>query len=416
VIANTPSQQKSCIAIVVQRYGTEIVGGAESHARIMAGKLSKELGYEVEIYTTTAKDYMTWANHYPPGEEAVEGILVRRFNVKHQRAKLFGLFDRIIRRLLRYSNRFGFLGGLSRLLEWVWIYVQGPVCPDLVKALRQNRQKYKKILFYCYLYYPTVVGSLGLEEQAILLPLGHDEPPFHFNIIKDLLRRIPRLIPMTEPEWEMIKSKLDPQNLPLATPSGLGFDEVDHSQSAPVSSPVAAVLQGSPFLLYLGRISAGKGVHELINWYSHWKRMNPDVKLRLVLAGQKEDSVQIPEDLDFEYLGYVSDDERNVLIKQCSVLANPSVYESLSMIVIEAMIARKPVLARRQCAVFRFYAENAPAVKLFGGADEFNVELSRLLMLPNEAKQRDLEVTYQWASDRFSWSRILENFRKQIDS
>ena len=66
------------IAFVVQRYGENINGGAEQHCRQLAEKMSEK--HHVEVLTTTAEDYYTWENRYPPGTEVLNGVTVRRFN------------------------------------------------------------------------------------------------------------------------------------------------------------------------------------------------------------------------------------------------------------------------------------------------------------------------------------------------
>ena len=404
------------VAIVVQRYGKDVVGGAEAHARILAEKLKNSLGYSVEVFTTTAKDYMTWANEYDPGTSEVDGITVHRFPVKTQRATLFGFYDRVIRRILRCSRRFRRLDFLSTGLEWLWIYFQGPVCPALVKTLHKNEGRYRKIIFFCYLYYPTLVASKGVEDKSILIPLAHDEPPFHFGIVRDLLRRMPRMIPNTEPEWDMIKRKLDPSRLPFSTPAGLGFDLSTPNKTDEIRSTIKDMVSGGDqFLLYLGRISAGKGVHELISWYQDWKQVEKSSQIKLVLAGHQESSVIIPDVSEISYLGFVSDAERDFLIQNCFALVNPSVYESLSMIVIEAIMAGKPVLARRQCKVFEFYARFAPSVRLFGDGCELGEELLRQLDIGSEESQRDIAISKSWAVARFSWDSILETFKLQVE-
>jgi len=65
------------IAIIVQRYGTEVNGGAELHARILAEQLNKK--HNITILTTKAIDYVTWANHYDNDIEIINGIEVKRF-------------------------------------------------------------------------------------------------------------------------------------------------------------------------------------------------------------------------------------------------------------------------------------------------------------------------------------------------
>jgi hypothetical protein len=71
------------IAVVVQRYGADINGGAELHARYIAERLARHA--TVEVFTTCAKDYITWKNELAAGEEKVHGVTVRRFPVSSPR-------------------------------------------------------------------------------------------------------------------------------------------------------------------------------------------------------------------------------------------------------------------------------------------------------------------------------------------
>jgi len=71
------------LAVVVQRYGQAISGGAELHARYIAEHLARHA--EVEVLTTHASDYVTWRNEPGPVQERINGIPVRRFPVEHER-------------------------------------------------------------------------------------------------------------------------------------------------------------------------------------------------------------------------------------------------------------------------------------------------------------------------------------------
>ena len=65
------------IAIINQRYGREVNGGSEYYTKKLAEHLNQY--YQVEVLTTTALDYDQWKPYYEPGEEMLDGVLVRRF-------------------------------------------------------------------------------------------------------------------------------------------------------------------------------------------------------------------------------------------------------------------------------------------------------------------------------------------------
>ena len=70
------------IALVVQRYGADVTGGSEALARALAERLAAD--FAVTVFTTCARDYVTWRNELPEGVEQVHSVPVRRFPVRHQ--------------------------------------------------------------------------------------------------------------------------------------------------------------------------------------------------------------------------------------------------------------------------------------------------------------------------------------------
>jgi hypothetical protein len=80
------------LAIVVQRYGADISGGAELHARYIAEHLSAHA--DVRVLTTCAHDYITWRNELPPGEQRVNGVVVERWPVSRERDRQWSISAR----------------------------------------------------------------------------------------------------------------------------------------------------------------------------------------------------------------------------------------------------------------------------------------------------------------------------------
>ena len=62
------------LMVVVQRYGDVGGGGAEVHAREVVQRLRPH--FNVEVATTTARDYWTWANEFTAGLTVRKVIVV----------------------------------------------------------------------------------------------------------------------------------------------------------------------------------------------------------------------------------------------------------------------------------------------------------------------------------------------------
>src|ERR1043166_5480191 len=162
------------IAFIVQRYGTEILGGSEYHCRLIAERLAAK--HQVDVLTTCAQDYITWKNEYPEGSDRIRSVTVRRFaNAKTRDLEAFN----------RYSEWI-FTSSHTREDEMWWLRQQGPWCPALLEYLERNQHQYDVLIFFTYLYAPTVLAVRIAPHKTILVPSALFKPAIHLDIYKEM--------------------------------------------------------------------------------------------------------------------------------------------------------------------------------------------------------------------------------------
>ena len=146
------------LAIVVQRYGADINGGAELHARYIAERLSRHA--DVEVLTTCARDYVTWRDEYPAGVERINGVAVRRFRVDHERD--VHVFARLSDHVFGHQH--------SYLDELKWLDAEGPKSTALLSHVRAAEAAYDYVFFFSYRYFHSYHGVRAAPSRAILVP------------------------------------------------------------------------------------------------------------------------------------------------------------------------------------------------------------------------------------------------------
>ena len=393
------------IAVVVQRFGKEIVGGAESHAHEISCKLANYYKKPVDILTTTAKSYQTWENEYPEGVEIEDNLIIRRFNSQFQRASWFPFYSRFMWLTHRKFRNYKVLHPVLKKLEALWFIAQGPYCPKLISYLKKYHNQYDRVIFFTYLYYPTIKGIDFLKKKSVLVPTAHDENPFYFLTIDDVLQKTDSIISNSYPEKEIIV-KRSPSVKQKTNIIGLGFNTFEKKN-----------LKEQKYfkITYLGRISRGKGVDLLIQWLENLQRKSQiPKKFILHLAGHKESDIKIPTNSCVKYHGYVTSKEKNDLIASSSLVVNFSPLESLSMVTLEAMALGVPVLVNGNCNVFRYYAKKTTTVFSFFDEKSFQSKLLEIMNTSFEEKfwLDNLENTSSWVKEHYSWNSVLNSYHR----
>ena len=388
------------IALIIQRYGTEVLGGSEHLCRLMAERLAAL--HEVDVLTTCARDYVTWKNEYPEGSDRIRGVTVRRFaNARTRDLESFNRYSEWI-----YNNAH------TRADEMEWLKQQGPWCPPLVDYLRRHQQQYDVLVFFTYLYAPTVLGLEVNPAKSVVIPTAHDEPAIRLEIFKDVFSRPAALCYLTDSERRFVLAvfpdrplieevvgvgiDIPPQPPYPRTPSALeedvvapGEGEGDPSspadEDAPGEVPSHLLARGAvfrrrhrlygPIVLFGGRIDPGKGCEELIEYFSSYVKEGGEATLALM--GVK--LMSLPEEPFIRFAGLLSDRERVQALEAATVVVCPSPYESLSLVALEAMAVGTPVLANARSTVLVEHCINGNGGLYYADRDEF-VECLKLLV------------------------------------
>jgi glycosyltransferase involved in cell wall biosynthesis len=369
------------IGFVIQRYGSEVNGGGEQHCRWLAERLAAR--HHVEVFTTCALDYLTWANHFAPGTSEVNAIRVHRFPVRRQRS--FKAF-RDLSNLVFHEDH-------SEADEDEWFRLNGPESPKLLAAIERAAGRFDWLVFYSFRYYQSYFGLPRVRDKAILVPTAEEDHAVDLAASRRLFRLPRGHLFLTPEEKELVEeaagTALESEVI------GSGVNLVPESELFDFRAKHGL----GEFLLYVGRVDKNKGCKRLFDYYGRFVKRRPDAP-PLVLLGKSV--INIPRDPLVRHLGFVTEAEKFSALRQCTALVMPSAYESLSVIVLEAWAMGRAVLANAQCKVLEGQCRRSNGGLYYRGYSEFEEAYELLLARPDlrEALGRQgrdyFERNYRW--------------------
>jgi len=378
------------IAFVVQRYGKDVMGGSELHCRMVAERLARR-GHDCTVYTTTAKDYVTWKNEYPEGESVLNGVVIKRYHVERPRDILsFNAYSDWI-----------FFNPHTRADELRWMEKQGPFSLDLILALEREERLHDRYVFFTYLYYNTYWGLKAVKGNALLVPTAHDEPALRLDLMREVFERPAGFVFNTAAERAMLASRFS-----FAGKSqdivGVG---VDIPEPATFREFLPRYRNLNPYILYAGRIEPGKGCAEMFDHFLAAAKRFPD--LNLVLIGKL--LMKLPDTPRIRYLGFVSPEEKNAAMAGALATIHPSHYESLCMAVLESMSVRTPVLVQEGSDPLKQHCLDSGGGLYFTGGGEFAAALG---LLVENARLRAVlgENGLNYVKKQYTWDCVMRKY------
>jgi glycosyltransferase involved in cell wall biosynthesis len=387
-------EMKPRIAFVLPRFDPDMAGGAEVLAKGLATNLVQR-GYPVTVLTTCARNHFTWKNFFPPGESESNGIRVSRFPVNESRD--IQRFLEIQEKIIKYHD-------LSFEEEKEWIS-QSVVSDPLFKHLDRIRNEHEVFVFVPYLFGTSYWGAQIVAEKAVLIPCLHDEPYAHLRIFKELFDNVKAVMFNTEAEKRLGEELFDLPDRKTCV-VGMGFEPP--GPYCPDCFRERFRLS-EPFVLYAGRREGGKNSDLLIGYFRLFKRhIGLDVKLAMMGTGP------LPlQPIDRKYvvdLGYLPEEDKRDAFAAATVFCQPSLNESLSIVLMEAWLAETPAMVHARCPVTVEHCVNSKGGLYFDNYYEFEEILSLFLTNPALADGFGKNGA-EYVRRDYTWEAVISRFQ-----
>lgn len=406
------------IAIVVQRYGMQVNGGAEMLVRMVAEKLIDK--YEITVLTTCALDYNTWQPFFDEGESYENGIKIIRFKNNQRNQQLQEKFYSKVKHSPKVYIRYKIFKWFKKWIPFNskmnfkdknnigWLINQGPESPQLLNYIKEHQNNFDVFMFSTSLYYPTALGILEVAEKSIILPNMHNEASSFFPIYQ---------LVMKSAQWIMYNSFSEKKFSETIFP-------LQHSKSEVAATGINLpnlllknknVLQKfnitKPYIIYIGRIDKSKGCDELINFF---KKFLQETKqdIQLVMVGKSVLSIQ--EHPAIIFTGFVTDEERDNLLMNATSLIMSSKYESLSLVLLESFACYVPVIANGYSEVLRDHIKISNGGWYYTNYKDFKTSLIQLfdnLQLTNEKANNG----FKYVATNYTWQELIRKYDNAIE-
>jgi len=382
------------IRAVVQRWGTDVAGGAESFCKSLTTRLAQR-GHEVQVITSTATDYLTWKPVHHAGTSTEEGLEVVRLHPRFLRDP--GRFAHLDQRV-SFGER-----PLAPSAQHDWLLLEGPTLDGLERELRQPTDI---TTFYTYLYPTTATGVMLASPwgPTLVHPTAHSEPQLDLQVFDSMFDHTDMFVVSTPEEAELIKARS--RNRAKVELLGIGVDPIDASAIGQLPDRV----QGRPYVTVVGRVDPAKGSMEAVRYFVEYKRRHPG-ELALLIVG--EQTTDPPEHPDVITTGFVDQATRDMAMSNAQVLIQPSWFESFSLVLAEAWTAGVPALVQRNCP-----ATSGQTLRSGGGMlyhDYASFEASLRMLLESDQTRRTLgESGRRFVARNYAWEDVVDRYEAQL--
>ena len=368
-----------------------VIGGLENHVYSISIELVKR-GHKVVVITSTDSEVAH--------KEFMSGIEVYRFPL---------FLPRLFRETWFMPSM---ISALSSLQADV-IHAHGYRCLSSCIALFLSKRKKVPFVLTPHGIFPKRNSFNGLLKFI-----------FDYSLGNKLLKSSQKIIALTESNKLLILNAGAPKSRTVIVENGVDVTKYKEVFDSKALKKKHGFL--GPVLLYVGRIAWHKNLEQIIRALPLIKRQFNDVKC-LIVGPDYENGLanllRLAKELGVEdsivAKGAVSETQLHLYYSIADAFILPSVYEGLSLSMLEAMANKVPILVRSSAGISSILTHGVNALVL-GSNDPCEISSSVGLLLSNsELREKICQNAYNLILHKYTWKTVvdkLESIYKELIS
>ena len=119
---------------------------------------------------------------------------------------------------------------------------------------------------------------------------------------------------------------------------------------------------------------------------------------------------------DIIYTNFVEEQEKTSIIQHAKIVINPSLYESLSLILLEAMALKKAMLVNGNCNVLKEHCHKSNNAALYYTNEKSFIDKLHMLDSSTNLRLEMGEKGYSYVNSNYDWNIIMNKLKHVIEN
>jgi glycosyltransferase involved in cell wall biosynthesis len=291
-------------------------------------------------------------------------------------------------------------------VETDFAMVRGPHSPAMQGWLAENAERYDTVLVQGIPFdlIPSTVATLrALREPPRIVTLPHfhsDDRFYYWRRYFDSFEAADQTLLFSS----SINGIVGASERFRVVPGG-GVSPTEYANVASRHRFAQVHKREAPFFLVLGRKTASKGYEQVMR--AHRALRDQGANVELVLIGPDEDGAPIHGD-GVHYLGQQPREIVLGALAECLAVVTMSSSESFGIVLCEAWMSGKPVIANRACYSFRELVKDGETGLLVRTTSDLAAAMERLATNSAE-RDRMGQAGRAEAISRYTWGRVADD-------